>query len=198
MIDYQKYLRIQSVQSQRVVRQRQDPVANAPLQPLSLNKSQCLESGNEFYQECGTKCVLGCRYSALPTILPDKQEDCEQNQCFKGCFCKEGFVRDGNRCILASECPSKPLGRKFFGGGSSQPVIIYGGGYGGNGYGGNGYGGGGNSGGGNNGGGNSGGGNSGGGYGGSGHGGYGGGPGHGGNVNVSSLLESENGQHFQK
>ncbi|XP_055930162.1 zonadhesin-like [Argiope bruennichi] len=56
---------------------------------------------NEEYRECGPPCIKTCG-----RIDPRRRCD---TICIKGCFCKEGFIRDidGN-CIRPSECPTEP------------------------------------------------------------------------------------------
>ncbi|GBM98796.1 Zonadhesin [Araneus ventricosus] len=54
---------------------------------------------NEEFRKCGPPCIRTCGRI-------DPRQRCD-TICVKGCFCKEGFVRDidGN-CILPSECPT--------------------------------------------------------------------------------------------
>lgn len=65
----------------------------------------CADPVNEVYQECGSKCVLGCRYTTLSAGITISKHDCEKNDCVEGCFCKTGLVRHQTKCIPASECP---------------------------------------------------------------------------------------------
>ncbi|XP_048003668.1 zonadhesin-like isoform X3 [Leguminivora glycinivorella] len=54
---------------------------------------------NQEYKKCGTRCEPSC--SDL-----DKRPQVCADVCVKGCFCKEGFLKDehGN-CVYPSECP---------------------------------------------------------------------------------------------
>lgn len=77
-----------------------------PQQPSHpFNKTQCLDSVNEVYQECGSKCVLGCRYSSSASVFTAGKHECDKNDCVEGCFCKTGLVRHQSKCIPALECP---------------------------------------------------------------------------------------------
>lgn len=91
LVDYQKYLKLQANQSQLNL----------------LNKTQCLDSEHEVYQEFGNKCVLACRYSAPASVSLSSKDDCGKNESSGGCFCKAGFVRNGSKCIPVSECPAQ-------------------------------------------------------------------------------------------
>lgn len=95
LFDYEKYLKLQANQMQRFEKRDQQPI----------NKTQCLDSEHEVYQECGNKCVLACRYSVSTSVLPSENDECVKAKCIEGCFCKAGFVRNGNKCIPASQCP---------------------------------------------------------------------------------------------
>ncbi|GFV25843.1 chymotrypsin inhibitor [Trichonephila clavipes] len=53
---------------------------------------------NEEFKECGTACPLSCSNRTEKRVCPAV--------CVRGCFCKEGFVRDSRgKCILARLCP---------------------------------------------------------------------------------------------
>ncbi|PRD33208.1 UNVERIFIED_CONTAM: Chymotrypsin inhibitor [Trichonephila clavipes] len=59
---------------------------------------------NEEFKECGTACPLSCSNRTEKRVCPAV--------CVRGCFCKEGFVRDSRgKCILARLCP---LGNLYF------------------------------------------------------------------------------------
>lgn len=68
----------------------------------SFETSDCSE--NEVYQDCGSKCVLSCRFASSVLEIMRSKEECEQSVCVKGCFCKEGFARHGNKCVAIAEC----------------------------------------------------------------------------------------------
>uniref|UniRef100_A0A0N4TEC4 TIL domain-containing protein n=1 Tax=Brugia pahangi TaxID=6280 RepID=A0A0N4TEC4_BRUPA len=63
---------------------------------------------NQEYRKCGTACPKTC--NGLP-------ENCTQ-QCVDGCFCKEGYVLDLDKCIPedsckeSRECPENEVYRK--------------------------------------------------------------------------------------
>lgn len=66
----------------------------------------CHDTENEVFQECGSKCVLGCRYAAASTSsVTIGKHECDKNDCVEGCFCKTGLVRHQNKCIPVLECP---------------------------------------------------------------------------------------------
>lgn len=69
-------------------------------------KPICNDPHNEVYQECGSKCVLGCRYASVSSgSVTFGKRECDTNDCVEGCFCKTGLVRHQNKCIPALECP---------------------------------------------------------------------------------------------
>lgn len=68
--------------------------------------SVCHDSKNEVYQQCGSKCVPGCRYAvASSSGITISKNECNKNDCVEGCFCKTGLVRHQTKCIPAIECP---------------------------------------------------------------------------------------------
>ena len=48
------------------------------------------------YKYCGTACPPTC-------ADPDGTSECEE-RCVEGCFCKEGFVADGDTCLRPDQC----------------------------------------------------------------------------------------------
>ncbi|XP_008281800.1 alpha-tectorin [Stegastes partitus] len=52
-------------------------------------------AANSHYELCGTDCGHTCASSTNAT--------CEQS-CSEGCFCDEGFVRSGTRCVPVQNC----------------------------------------------------------------------------------------------
>lgn len=75
----------------------------------------CDDPENEVYQECGSKCVLGCRYATTSSgfSLTISKHDCEKNDCVEGCFCKTGLVRHQTQCIPALECPVRRCNHRY-------------------------------------------------------------------------------------
>lgn len=71
----------------------------------------CADPVNEVYQECGGKCVLGCRYASISADITISKKDCDKNDCVPGCFCKTGLVRHQSKCIPATECPIRKCHR---------------------------------------------------------------------------------------
>lgn len=75
---------------------------------VSSNKTNlkvCADSENKEYRKCGNKCVLSCRYTLYSSNFSISNDDCDKNACIEGCFCKDGYVRHYDKCILAKECP---------------------------------------------------------------------------------------------
>lgn len=66
---------------------------------------ECIGMENATFQKCGTKCVLSCRFIPNVSNVAVTPNDCESNECVEGCFCKVGFVRYEDKCILPKECP---------------------------------------------------------------------------------------------
>lgn len=69
------------------------------------NPKVCADVENREYQKCGNKCVLSCRYGSSSAGIAVSEAECKKADCFEGCFCKDGFVRNENKCILAESCP---------------------------------------------------------------------------------------------
>lgn len=97
LIDYQKYQ--QSINARRHPRNAKH--AN------QTKSSVCADVGKEEYQKCGKQCVLGCRYDSLVSENVTATGNCSVTSCTEGCFCKEGFIRYHNKCIPATECPTR-------------------------------------------------------------------------------------------
>ncbi|XP_031617637.1 uncharacterized protein LOC116337335 [Contarinia nasturtii] len=66
------------------------------------NKANCGE--NEEYRECGKKCALSCRYPSSSVEITFSEDVCEKSECVTGCFCKDGLVRSGDKCVQITEC----------------------------------------------------------------------------------------------
>lgn len=57
---------------------------------------------NEEYNPCGSS-------NPEPSCKNPNPDDCNDNKCNKGCFCKKGYVRNNKKkCIPVNEC------RKYF------------------------------------------------------------------------------------
>uniref|UniRef100_A0A3Q1J492 VWFD domain-containing protein n=1 Tax=Anabas testudineus TaxID=64144 RepID=A0A3Q1J492_ANATE len=70
--------------------------ANAQIYPWRQNTPCSLDCpSNSHYDLCGTDCGRTCASSINTT--------CEQ-VCFEGCFCNEGFIRSGTRCVSVNSC----------------------------------------------------------------------------------------------
>ncbi|XP_075948899.1 alpha-tectorin-like [Anarhichas minor] len=70
--------------------------ANVPIYPWRQNTTCRLECpANSHYELCGTDCGHICA-SSVDAI-------CEQ-VCSEGCFCNEGFLRSGTRCVPVESC----------------------------------------------------------------------------------------------
>ncbi|RWS22447.1 scavenger receptor cysteine-rich protein-like protein [Leptotrombidium deliense] len=59
---------------------------------------------NEHWSRCDTTCPRTCEH----VIRGQKDEDivCTLD-CMSGCFCNDGYVRKGKRCVRESECFTK-------------------------------------------------------------------------------------------
>ncbi|XP_054860582.1 alpha-tectorin-like [Amphiprion ocellaris] len=70
--------------------------ADVPIFPWRQNTTCRLDcAANSHYELCGTDCGDTCANSINAT--------CEQG-CSEGCFCDEGFVRSGLRCVPVQSC----------------------------------------------------------------------------------------------
>lgn len=78
-------------------------------------------SENEVFQGCGDKCILSCRFASSALRITLSKEECNKTECIKGCFCRDDFVRHGDKCIAATECSArKQRSDKML---SSQPTM---------------------------------------------------------------------------
>lgn len=78
--------------------------ANATISSNNTKPEECIGLENALYQKCGTMCISACRF--IPeSDLAATLEECDTNECIDGCFCKDGFVRYQDKCILPNECP---------------------------------------------------------------------------------------------
>lgn len=73
--------------------------------PNKTNVEVCADLETEEYRKCGKKCISACRHAPFSSGLIVSKVDCDETKCVKGCFCKDGFVRHQNKCIMAKECP---------------------------------------------------------------------------------------------
>uniref|UniRef100_A0A3Q3XED1 VWFD domain-containing protein n=1 Tax=Mola mola TaxID=94237 RepID=A0A3Q3XED1_MOLML len=90
--------------------------ANIRIYPWRENTSCILECpANSHYELCGTDCGQTCASSIDAT--------CEQ-VCSEGCFCDEGFVKSGTKCIPVENCGCqllcKSAGESFWTEGCTQ------------------------------------------------------------------------------
>ncbi|KAG8177858.1 hypothetical protein JTE90_027123 [Oedothorax gibbosus] len=70
------------------------------IDPLSCPIGPCTKE-NEIYNPCGPACIKTCARLEF-------RQGCPQ-RCVRGCFCKEGFVRDIDaNCIPFERCPKRP------------------------------------------------------------------------------------------
>ncbi|XP_063074849.1 IgGFc-binding protein-like [Engraulis encrasicolus] len=70
--------------------------ANVIIYPWRQNSSCQMECpDNSHYDLCGTECGHTCASSI--------DASCDRT-CAEGCFCDEGFVRSGGRCVPAEQC----------------------------------------------------------------------------------------------
>lgn len=74
------------------------------IDPNKQNPELCAAETEE-YRKCGNKCVLACRNDSFASKITISRNDCDAAKCIEGCFCKDGLVRNQNRCIPAKECP---------------------------------------------------------------------------------------------
>lgn len=80
--------------------------------------SNCAE--NEVYQECSSKCVLGCRNASSSVGITLSSDECDKTECVKGCFCKDGLVRHRDKCIPIAECSDRN-GKAI----ETEPVVVF-------------------------------------------------------------------------
>ncbi|NXW52449.1 FCGBP protein, partial [Nyctiprogne leucopyga] len=60
---------------------------------------------NQHYELCGPSCPPTCRGQV-------EAEECEDpTSCSEGCFCDDGFLRSGDRCVPLSQCGCLHQGR---------------------------------------------------------------------------------------
>ncbi|XP_075252382.1 mucin-6-like isoform X2 [Convolutriloba macropyga] len=66
------------------------------------NHTYPLEHTCRQYRVCGPACPLTCQNYAA-----QKAEDCADNRCYEGCFCKAGYIWDpySETCVLPEGCP---------------------------------------------------------------------------------------------
>lgn len=52
---------------------------------------------NEFYTDCGSYCISTCQNRQFANCI---------DECKKGCFCKDGYLRDmdSGKCVLPKDC----------------------------------------------------------------------------------------------
>lgn len=65
----------------------------------------CIGMENATYHKCSAKCVLSCRLIPNMSDVAVTPNECENSACMEGCFCKVGFVRYEDKCVLPKDCP---------------------------------------------------------------------------------------------
>lgn len=63
---------------------------------------------NMEWNTCGPRCYQTCAFQ--PRGVRRTRAVCEANfptGCRPGCFCKKGYVRLNDKCVLSDNCPSK-------------------------------------------------------------------------------------------
>ncbi|RWS26660.1 scavenger receptor cysteine-rich protein-like protein, partial [Leptotrombidium deliense] len=85
------------------------PMKKPDIKPKQQQDNSWLEKPkkcgeNEYWTHCGTTCPRTCKH----VISGQKDEDliCTDD-CQSGCFCHEGYVRNGRQCVRESECLRK-------------------------------------------------------------------------------------------
>lgn len=74
----------------------------------SVTDAACPEDNMEWVT-CGPRCYQTCAFQ--PRGAKEGRAVCEsvasaQGGCYPGCFCKSGYVRLNDKCILPLDCPS--------------------------------------------------------------------------------------------
>lgn len=93
LIDFDKYHQLHPI--------------NVTISSNSTAATACADLDNGVYQVCGKKCILSCRYNPAILDVAQTSNDCPNTECIEGCFCKVGFVRYRDKCILPKECPQR-------------------------------------------------------------------------------------------
>lgn len=75
----------------------------------SVVDEACPEDNMEW-QPCGPRCYQTCAFQ--PRGAKQGRAVCEsianaQAGCYPGCYCKSGYVRLNDKCILPVDCPSE-------------------------------------------------------------------------------------------
>ncbi|MED6279053.1 hypothetical protein CHARACLAT_030561, partial [Characodon lateralis] len=60
------------------------------------------------YDPCGPTCTLSC-----PSVQQSPYSHCGVLSCVEGCFCPAGTVRQGDSCIVSTQCPCEWEGSMF-------------------------------------------------------------------------------------
>uniref|UniRef100_A0A3B3T2S9 TIL domain-containing protein n=1 Tax=Paramormyrops kingsleyae TaxID=1676925 RepID=A0A3B3T2S9_9TELE len=71
--------------------------------PCLTEEMECPE--NSHYELCGSECGLTCGYSSFNAT-------CTQS-CSEGCFCDEGYFRQGSSCVPTEQCGCQYGGFSF-------------------------------------------------------------------------------------
>lgn len=74
----------------------------------SVTEEACIDENMEW-NSCGPRCSQTCAFQ--PRGVRKSRAICEplltSNGCYKGCFCKKGYVRLSDKCVLSENCPSE-------------------------------------------------------------------------------------------
>lgn len=61
------------------------------------------------WNSCGPRCYQTCAFQ--PRGVRRARAVCEPSSvttgCYPGCFCKSGYVRINDKCVMPTDCPSK-------------------------------------------------------------------------------------------
>ena len=64
-------------------------------------RPQC--PGDKVFSSCGSLCPLNCGNMDDPPVC--------STLCVEGCFCPEGTIEMGNRCVKPADCPRTDVGQ---------------------------------------------------------------------------------------
>lgn len=82
----------------------------APVSTTTVHFTKLACTGDNYeWNSCGPRCYQTCVFQPRENIRAAKAvcESATSTGCHPGCFCKSGFVRLNDQCILPVECPSE-------------------------------------------------------------------------------------------